>query len=189
MNYIIFDLEATCWENDRSKVNEIIEIGAVKLNENLEIIDTFSMFVKPTINPLLSEFCKILTSIHQEDVDKALIFSDAIKNFEKWILLSGNDALLLSWGYYDKNQILKESLEKKYSGKIIKILEEKHFSLKHQFAKIRRERTCGMARALEKLNLPLEGVHHRGIDDAKNITRIFKIVFPELKLSLSSLKK
>ena len=36
MNYIIFDLEATCWEHDRNRINEIIEIGAVKLNERLE---------------------------------------------------------------------------------------------------------------------------------------------------------
>ena len=38
MKYIIVDLEATCWENkDQKKINEIIEIGAVCINENKEI--------------------------------------------------------------------------------------------------------------------------------------------------------
>lgn len=71
MNYIIFDLEATCWENDRTKQNEIIEIGAVKLDENLAVIGEFQTFIKPKLNPILSDFCKKLTSISQEEVDQA----------------------------------------------------------------------------------------------------------------------
>jgi inhibitor of KinA sporulation pathway (predicted exonuclease) len=180
MHYIIFDLEATCWEDKTDKVNEIIEIGAVKLSKDLEIIDTFSQYVRPVNNPELSDFCKLLTSIFQADIDSAKTFKDAIEDFERWILTDGSDVLLLSWGRYDKKQILAESILKNYSGNIIKLLDEKHISLKHEFARIRKERACGMTRALEKLNLPLEGTHHRGIDDAKNITKIFKCVLPDL---------
>lgn len=32
MNYIIFDLESTCWENNTLKQREIIENGAVKVS-------------------------------------------------------------------------------------------------------------------------------------------------------------
>lgn len=177
--YIIFDLEATCWKK-KNKPKEIIEIGAVKLNEKLEIADTFSEFVKPTINLKLSEFCKTLTSIKQEDVDNAKTFDDAIEEFERWILTLSDDIKLISWGYYDKKQILGESSVKNYFGKIIKLLEKKHISLKHEFAKMRKEKPCGMKKALNKLNLPLEGTHHRGIDDTKNIAKIFKAVYLEL---------
>lgn|GEM_PF-399631 len=180
--YIIFDLEATCWEKKNDKAKEIIEIGAVKLNENLETVDRFSEFVKPTINPKLSQFCKTLTSIKQKDVDDAKTFNDAILDFERWILSSSEDVKLLSWGYYDKKQILEESERKNYSRKIIQLLNENHISLKHEFARIRKERTCGMKKALNKLNLPLEGTHHRGIDDAENIARIFRVVY--LKLTI-----
>lgn len=178
--YIIFDLEATCWEEKNDKAKEIIEIGAVKLRDDLEIVDTFSEFVKPTINPVLSDFCKTLTFIKQEDVDNAKTFNDAIRDFERWVLSSSEDVKLISWGYYDKKQILEESQHKNYSGGIIKLLEKKHISLKHEFAKIRKEKPCGMAKALKKLNLPLEGTHHRGLDDAKNIARIFKTIYPNL---------
>ncbi|MNV83539.1 hypothetical protein D3C71_1773530 [compost metagenome] len=34
-------------------------------------------------------------------------------------------------------------------------------------------REAGMSAALRKFGLKLEGTHHRGIDDAKNITKIF----------------
>jgi len=177
--YIIFDLEATCWKEKSDKPKEIIEIGAVKLNENLVVVNSFSKFVKPTINPVLSNFCKTLTSIQQKDIDNAQAFNEAVASFEKWISPE-DDILLISWGYYDKKQILEESSVKNYSGEIIKLLEEKHISLKHEFAKMRKEKPCGMKKALNKLNLPLEGTHHRGIDDAKNIARIFKVVFSEL---------
>lgn len=180
MRYIIFDLEVTCWEEKNDKVKEIIEIGAVRLNEKLEIVDTFSEFVKPTINPKLTDFCTTLTSIKQEDVDNAKLFNDAIRDFENWVLSSSEDVKLISWGYYDKKQILEESTVKKYSGEIIRLVENNHISLKHEFARMRKSRTCGMRKALDILNIPLMGTHHRGIDDAKNIAEIFKKVYSDL---------
>lgn len=146
----------------------------------MEVSDTFSVFVKPTINPELTDFCKTLTTIKQKDVDKAKTFNDAIRDFERWILSSSDNVKLISWGYYDKKQILEESQHKNYSGEIINLLEEKHISLKHEFAKMRKSRTCGMKKALDILQLPLKGTHHRGIDDAKNIAEIFKVIYPDL---------
>jgi len=177
MNYIIFDLEATCWENEKSKKSEIIEIGAVKLNDKLEQIATFSKFVKPVINPELSEFCTKLTTIKQCDVENAGTFENVIKEFEEFI---GKDSFLCSWGFYDKKQILSECKVKGYVGEMEKLL-QKHISVKHQYADIKGIKPCGMSNALELLGLKLDGTHHRGIDDAVNITKIFKEVFGELK--------
>ena len=75
MNYIIVDLEATCWEGCQVNKMEIIEIGAVCLNgNNLYPISEFQQFVKPMINPVLSGFCKNLTHIKQKQIDLAPIF-------------------------------------------------------------------------------------------------------------------
>lgn len=178
--YIIFDLEATCWEEKNDKVKEVIEVGAVKLNNDLETVDSFSEFVKPTINPELTDFCKNLTSIKQEDVDNARTFNDVVSEFERWIFTSDDNATLVSWGYYDKKQIMEEAKLKNYSGDIVKLLEEKHISLKHKFAQLRKEKPCGMQKALNKLNLPLEGTHHRAKDDAENIAQIFRAIYKDL---------
>lgn len=43
-----------------------------------------------------------------------------------------------------------------------------------------RVKSCGMARALEIAGLPLEGTHHRGADDARNIARLAALVLPRL---------
>jgi len=182
MNYVVFDLEATCWENQPDKKSEIIEIGAVKLNEKLEEVDFFAKFIRPTINPILSEFCTKLTSITQREVDQAASFKEVLQEFEAWIGLFGERVVLGSWGFYDKKQLLLECSLKNYSGQISQRLKD-HISIKHQFAEVKRVSPCGMRKALEILGLSLEGRHHRGIDDAKNIAKIFRQVFDELSFS------
>ena len=79
INYIVLDLEATC--DDKTQIqNEIIEIGAVKLDENLKKIAEFQIFIKPNLNPQLTDFCKELTKIEQTDVDGAVGFKEALEN-------------------------------------------------------------------------------------------------------------
>lgn len=169
MNYVVLDLEATCKENDRSFPNETIEIGAVNLDSDFNIISTYNKFIKPKLNPVLTQFCKDLTSIKQEDIDAAKVFPEVIEDFKVWAGIGVEPYILCSWGHYDKHQLARDcELHRLPSG-----WTGRHISLKHQFGFIRNERPCGMAKALKILGLPLIGTHHRGIDDAKNIAQIF----------------
>lgn len=188
MIHIIFDLESTCWEQDgdfQRGNGEIIEIGAVKYRDNSKI-DEFTQFIRPVKFPELSEFCKKLTSISQDDVDTAPLFKDAMSNFENWIfdkVTHGESIKFWSWGFYDKDQIIKECLLNEYSGKISKLMVENHRNMKFAFGDatgIRKGR--GMERALEYLQIPLVGTHHRGIDDARNIGKIFERIYTTLSL-------
>ena len=106
MTYIVFDLEATCEKDDRDFKREIIEIGAVRVNNNFEMADEFSAFIKPVINPKLTLFCSELTSINQSDVDGAETFPVVLDRFKKWI--GTKDYILCSWGFYDKTQFMKD---------------------------------------------------------------------------------
>ncbi|MCE3228901.1 MAG: 3-5 exonuclease [Bacteroidetes bacterium] len=180
MKYIIVDLEATCWEPKRpGSKNEIIEIGALCVNENKEIESEFSEFVKPTLDPVLSEFCTRLTSITQEQVNKAETFPSVIKRFREWI---GEDYILCSWGHYDKAQFKQDCLIHKLDFSWL----NNHISLKHQHGEIKRLRKpVGMRGALGMENLNLEGTHHRGIDDARNITKIFLKYFDKWKYQIT----
>lgn len=102
MNYIIFDLE---WNNAYSYakkgfMNEIIEIGAVKLNERLEIVDTFKQLILPKITKKLSGRCKTLTNITNEELKQnGIPFADAIKDFSRWSRGDGN--VFMSWSNSD----------------------------------------------------------------------------------------
>ena len=78
--YLVFDVEATCKENNEGFVQEIIEFPVVLVDtRTLEIVslvwldkrewigkvDEFRSFVKPVVNPVLTEFCVELTGIDQ----------------------------------------------------------------------------------------------------------------------------
>jgi 3'-5' exoribonuclease 1 len=96
MNYIVFDLEATCWEGVDVGQNEIIEIGAVKINDQKQIISEFEKFVKPLKHPILSDFCISLTSITQEDVNNAEYFNTVAEEFKDWIGYGAENYILCS---------------------------------------------------------------------------------------------
>ena len=187
--YLIIDLEATCWRHGegrrgesisfdftsdlKSKQNEVIEIGAIVLDDTREVLGEIQRFVRPVRNPILSEFCKQLTSIRQSDVDKAQIFPDMLVDFQKQAEgISGQrlaDLVFCSWGDYDRKQLMKDCQYHRvpYPFGV-------HRNVKTEFARKRRIKPVGIARALNILRMPLEGTHHRGIDDARNITKIFR---------------
>ena len=163
----------TCWKNRGDRVNEIIEIGAVAIDEFGEEIASFQSFVKPQLNPTLSEFCIELTSIQQTDVDAASSFFDVHQVFVEWIHeYAGSVYRIWSWGNYDRKQFESDC---KIHHLSTEWLDGRHFNLKADFARHRKAKQVGMSRALKICKLELIGTHHRGIDDARNIGRIFVI--------------
>lgn len=167
--FLVFDLEATCWANQPDRVNEIIEIGAVATDALGQPIAEFQAFVQPKLNRELSDFCRQLTSITQSDVDTAPPFPDVAARFGEWARTHGTP-VPASWGAYDRRQLQADCT---LHG-VDYPLPVEHINLKSVFAKVFRCRRVGMAKALKQLGIPLEGTHHRGIDDARNIARILQ---------------
>ena len=179
MDYVVIDLEATCWADETPPDRmEIIEIGAVYLyGESLEVRDEFASFVRPIHEAELSEFCRSLTSIEQSDVDAAPGFPAVLERFLTWL---GAPVTMCSWGYYDWRQIHEDC---RRHGVSFPDSLQHHLNLKLAFAKQYGGRACGMKRALRRLKLPLAGTHHRGIDDARNIAKIAQVILPRLRSS------
>lgn len=175
MNFIVFDLEATCWENRLKRQSEIIEIGAMKLNEYAEVVDTFSSFIKPVVHPFLSPFCIQLTSITQVQVNRAAKFYTVITEFQDWISME-EEYLLCSWGDYDRKQLIKDC----EFHEIDSFWVDEHINLKAQYQKIRGlNKPIGLKKAVTVEGFEFDGVHHRGIDDAYNLAKIFGKFFDE----------
>lgn len=170
MNFIIYDLEATCWRGRPPHgANEIIEIGALKINRYGEKIGKFSRFVQPTVNPKLSYFCTELTTITQDQVDNAATFPRVIEDFKNWIELY-DDYILCAWGDFDIQMIRNDcdlhQLDKEWLGSFT--------NLKGQYHRIKNvDRYTGLKTVLKKEGFEFEGVHHRAISDAENLCKIF----------------
>jgi 3'-5' exoribonuclease 1 len=178
MRYVVVDLEATCWEQSSPDRMEIIEIGAVLLESaGGPVSREFDAFVQPVESPQLSEFCTRLTSIRQEDVDGAETFPVVFRRFLEWI--GPEPFTLCSWGAYDLNQFRKDC---RRHGVELPPAFERHVNLKQEHARLRRVRPMGMAKALAKEGISLEGTHHRGLDDARNIAKLAQIILPQIVL-------
>lgn len=176
MRYVIVDLEATCWEGqaNRDKM-EIIEIGAVLMpSSSAPIADEFASFVKPVRTQELSTFCTELTSIRQEDVENAGYFWEVFPQFVAWI---GDEPFrLCSWGAYDLKQFRADC---EWHKMPLPASFENHINLKAEFARWKKCRPMGMNGALRMMQIPLEGTHHRGIDDARNIAKLARCFLPQ----------
>lgn len=168
---LVIDLEATCWEkNDQAhKESEIIEIGLTVVSpyEPACILENKSILVKPTTTEI-NDFCTQLTSITPEMVEK-----DGISFFEACDLLKdkyrSKRYTWASWGDYDRRQFERQCRRENISYPF----GPTHLNVKNLFALFANlDRERGMAEALQKLEIPLEGKHHRGVDDSKNIAKI-----------------
>ena len=178
VNYIVFDLEATCWENRPQDVpQEIIEIGAYRINGMAEVEAPFQAFVRPLRYPHLSYFCQQLTGIAQRDIDRADDFGTVCEDFLEFIgYYDDEDFLLCSWGNFDKRQLRKDCL---LHG-IDPDWTDRHINLKEQFARIRNlSKPCNLERSVTLSGYEWEGRLHRGIDDARNLTRVFLAHFDD----------
>lgn len=177
MNYIIFDLEASCWLGRPPQgLNEIIEIGAVKINDYGEVDSTFMKFVKPSINPILSDFCKRLTSISQADVDKSKTFPFIIQDFMDWIGVDEESYTLISWGKYDKQQLVQDCELHKLDIDWL----DHHFNIKPAYRDLKNLKDePGLKKAVKLEGFEFTGIHHRAISDAENLAKIFIKYFKE----------
>jgi inhibitor of KinA sporulation pathway (predicted exonuclease) len=176
LNYIIFDLEASCWlGRPPHGINEVIEIGAVKVNDYNEVESIFSKFIKPTVNPILSDFCTRLTSITQTDVDRSKTFPFIIQEFMDWIGID-EDFVLISWGKYDKQQLIQDCELHKLETDWL----EHHFNLKPAYRALKDLKDePGLKKAVKLEGFEFTGIHHRAISDAENTAKIFIKYFKE----------
>lgn len=186
--FIIFDLEATCWDKENNSEikpkgfdNEIIEIGAVKVNQNGEILDTFELFLKPKMFPYISKFCNKLTTITQKDIDDAIDAKTGLLEFFAWtsteqfdLQTDYEEPIFISWGHYDRLQFRKDLHLNGLDKNIISQLN--HQSLKHlhsEWNQLKYPKGVGLGSACKFENIIFEGTAHRGIDDAKMVGKIF----------------
>jgi inhibitor of KinA sporulation pathway (predicted exonuclease) len=171
-NVLVIDVESTCWElpeiQGKDEISEIIEIGIAVVNINdLKIIKNDSIMVRPQRSKV-SKFCTKLTTLTQEMVNKGVLFSEAMRILKKDY--QSDDSTFVSWGDYDRKMFERNcrDYEVKYP------FGPRHMNLKNSFTMLHGlDREPGLDTALDYLGMKLEGTHHRGVDDAKNIANVF----------------
>ena len=103
MNYIILDLE---WnQSSEGKVNrnedipfEIIEIGAIKMDEEYNVIGEYSQLIRPKVYQDMHKVTEDLIHIQMEDLERGKPFETVMNQFLEWC---GEDYMFCTWGPLD----------------------------------------------------------------------------------------
>lgn len=183
MDYIVFDLE---FNQDfspggdrkiRRSCFEIIQIGAVKLDQNFNTIETFQRYVKPTIYPEVNPFITELTGITTEQLISEETFSPVFHAFLEFA--GGSDTIFCIWGMAD----LKELYRNIEYHKLDKNLLSKSYINLQPYAslhfKLSQKNLMKLKTTAELLGIPLVYQFHNALSDALYTAEIFKKLHKE----------
>ena len=176
MNYIVFDLEwnQPLYAGMQKKhpvylEGEIIEIGAVKFDENDEMLDSFKAFISPKYYRKLNRNVARLTGIAEDDILHGQSFIIAFREFLEWC---GEDAVYLTWSNNDL-RVMRQNL-RVYGMDPAEYITQV-FDLQQMFDNqiLHEGRSCGLSEALEKVGE--EGMEaHDALHDAVNTFLVCK---------------
>lgn len=183
MKYIVVDLEmnslANKYQEERALCGrEVIEIGAVALDEQYQEIDSFKTFVKPQYNDEIKPYFERLTGISTEMVASAPVFEDAVREFCLWCQSIDDDLQIYQWSDSDMKQILSEmNLKKIVFEKKNQSLLSDWFDFQKEFGeKLNLTRAVSLKNAVMYAGIEFSGAEHDALDDARNTAVLLKIV-------------
>lgn len=185
--YVIVDLEMCSLPHgikhcEYKYKNEIIQIGAVMLDENMEVADTFVTYVKPQYG-VIDSYIEELTGISANDVKFAPYAEKALKQFAEWL---GNDCTLVSWSESDELQVRKEMEAKDLNIPEIKKLLDSWIDCQKTFSeKMHNPKCYKLSEALNISGIDSVIGEHDALIDARNTALLFAKMEREPELVLS----
>lgn len=178
MVHIVIDLEMNpvskaFKEVRRFTTDEVIEIGAVKLDGDYKQVGEFQCYVRPEHGEITKHITK-LTGITQETVADKPTFAEAFQNFTDWI--GTWDMFLYSWSNSDINQ-LKDECSYKLPKFDVKRLERQWRDLQKAFDdRIGLHSSLALKHAIGAMNRDFEGTQHTALADAANTAAILALL-------------
>ena len=166
MNFVILDLEWNGTYSRRLKgfMNEIIEFGAVKVDECLHVLDTFDALVRPQVGKKISGKIKTLTNITNEELANGLQFMQVMSRFRKWM----GDAVLMTWGTSDILALIENS--RYFCGSERIPFLKQYVDLQsycEQMLHYDATKQMGLSTSAQLLGINEEDIaHHRAMDDS-----------------------
>lgn len=164
---------------------EIIQIGAIKLNENLEVLSTFNKLIKPSLYKEIHPFIEDLTGINNEMVKNEQSFPSVYKDFLKFI--GSNDFTMCVWGIDDIKQLMRNINFHNLNihNNIKKYIDIQSLASKEY--KTAKGNRLGLKAAVEFWNIPIKYDFHNALNDAVYTSQVFRKIFNEnLKPSIYS---
>ncbi len=175
MNYIILDMEWNQPLYSQMTVTEpvilhaeIVQIGAVKLDESFNIIDTYNVLIAPKYYKKMHKKVQQLTKITTEELQNGIPFLKAFEDFSLWC---GEQFSIFTWGPDDipvlRDNLILHSIDTSWIPKCynLQIVFDAQITKEH--------RQISLCRALETVGESGEDAHN-ALNDAKNTAIVCK---------------
>lgn len=187
MQYVVIDLE---WNGSYSKkahgyFNEIIEVGAVKVDEQMRILDTFRAAIKPVISKKLSSIVTDLTNITAEELEDGTTFLGMMSQLKKWI--GPKPTAILTWSTTDLLVLMENCRFFTRRQEIPFLNNYMDFQVyAQQRMDVDTAQQLGLAKAGELLGIPEDNMSlHRALDDSKLTAAILQKVYEPVSFEAS----
>lgn len=179
MNYLVIDLEmCKVPKHYRSKkykyANEIIQVGAVLLDEEYEVIGRINQYVHPEYG-VIDHFISNLTGIQNSQVKNAPSLKDVLTHMIDWV--GNREYKVYAWSDSDYSQLQHEIFSKDINdSKIESFMDaERWIDYQEVFGeRFEFSRAISLKEALMYCDIEVDGRLHDGLDDAANTAKLIK---------------
>ena len=190
MNYIVLDLEWNQSIRPEEEVPglpfEIIEIGAVRLDADLQKTGDFSRLIKPSVYRQMNRVIGDLVHLDMKDLEGAERFEKVGSDFLTWCEFP--DSIFCVWGELDLTELQRNleyfDLPELSDGPIAYLDVQKLFSLCFEDGKARRS----LETAVDMLGLDKTIPFHRAYSDAFYTAELLRMILrqkPQLRERVS----
>ena len=155
--------------------NEILQIGAVKLDRDYNITDRFTLIVKPEYNQVVQNEVFKLTAISNGDIKLQPCIRDALQQFESWI--GAEPITIYTWSDSDKRQLTKECRSKEIETFLLNSDTTKWVDIQRIFEILtNRNYHVRLHDAIKFCGLSLDGQEHDAYFDSVHTAKIAQMI-------------
>ncbi len=174
MNYIVMDLEWNQGEPGREVEGlpfEIIEIGAVKMNDRFELTGKFSQLIRPKVYRKMHNITGSLLHLRMRDLDAGKPFTEAMNDFLDWV--GPEEHIFCTWSTQDLTELQRNMryfrMAPLGNGPLEYLDIQKLFAIHNNERKTRRS----LESVVDMLDLRKDARFHRALEDAFYTAKVF----------------
>lgn len=153
--------------------NEIIEIGAIKLDKYMKPLGQYKAYIKPSIIPILNPKVLEITKISKEDLEAGISFEEGMDGLRKLI---DEDDIICSWAKDDITEIISNAVYHKYNNLewLKNYLDIQEYSTKI----LAHKKSLSLKNALEELKIRIDPDKlHDALNDAVYTSYVLKRIY------------
>lgn len=190
MKYIVVDFEMNPMPKKMKQIRkicqqEIIEIGAVMLDDECQEIDAYKSLVRPEYNPQIAPYFSNLTGITTDMLSGADTFKTAFAKFAGWCAGCQDEFTVIAWSESDYRQFTRElQLKDPGAEQELSCFMGTWYDFQQEFLEmLNAEKQISLDMALLYAKIPFTGRRHDALWDAKNTADLYRMTRSEEKRS------